>query len=332
LIRGLSAHIATQSLIARSNRPLSHRLRDVPGLTVIPVGGRIEAIRATAGAELIHAHETGGAQVGFVRSLASGTPYLITRRVDNKPSASPVTHWMYRRAARVVVLSNAIATTLRQYEPNIVLSKIPSASSNLEHDPQWVERYRAAGPNRFLVGHIAALDTRHKGQHTLIEAAKRIERTHPRIHFLIVGSGRDEAELRAQAAGSSNVSFMGWVRNVGDYLAALDIFVYPSMHEGLGSILLDAMQFGLPIVASDVGGIPDIVKHAENGLLVAAGDHEALAAAILRLFSDAPLRNAMAESNRRRAREYHPSIMTQRYLEIYRNLVPRIAADRPSAP
>lgn len=321
LIKGLARHLPHQCVLARADRPLAARLYGVPGVTVVPVKDRLGAIRASRGARLIHAHETGGAQVAYARHLLERTPYLITRRVDNRPSASPVTRQMYARAARVVVLSDAIAAALAAYDPMLTVSKIPSAASNLEHDAERARRIRAAFPDRFLVGHIAALDASHKGQHVLLRAAALLERHEPRIHFVLVGSGRDEHALRRAAAGLGNVTFTGWVRDVGDYLAAIDLFVYPSLHEGLGSILLDAMQFGLPVVASAAGGIPEAIVHGDNGLLVPPGDAEALAAAVAELCSDTALRNAIAERNRSRARLYHPSTMTQRYLEIYHELV-----------
>ncbi len=321
LIRGLAEHLPQQCVIARADRPLAARLHGIAGVTVIPVADRLGAIRASAGARLIHAHETGGAQAAFARHLLDRTPYLITRRVDTRPSASPVTREMYARAARVVALSDAIAAAIRAYEPRSAVTKVPSAASNLEHDAEWARRFRAARTGRFLVGHVAALDASHKGQHVLLKAAASLERTAPSIHFLLVGAGRDEHALRAAASGLGNVTFTGWVRNVGDYLAALDLLVYPSLHEGLGSILLDAMQFGLPVVASAVGGIPEAIQDGENGILVPPNDPDALAAAILRLCSDAPLRNAIAERNRVRARAFDPSTMTERYLDIYRELL-----------
>ena len=71
--------------------------------------------------------------------------------------------------------------------------------------------------------------------------------------------------LKNAAAGLSNVMFTGFVDNVGDYLAAFDVFVLPSNREGIGSVLFDAMDRALPVVASRVGGVPDIVHDGENG-------------------------------------------------------------------
>ena len=320
LIRGLVPHVPRQRAIVREGRPLAAHLAGVPGLAVHPVRGRLAAAFATAGSSLVHAHETGGAQAAFVRHGLSGTPYVITRRVDNVPKADPFTRAMYARAAHVAVLSSAIEATLARYDAAIPVCRIPSAASSIVSDAEWVRAYRERYAGKFLVGHVAALDIAHKGQLTLIAAAAALERTHPQVHFVVVGSGRDEPRILGAAAGLSNMTFTGWADNVGDYLAAFDLFAFPSKREGLGSILIDAMQFGLPIVATAVGGIPDLVVDGRNGLLVREDDAEAFAAAIVRLFSDRPLRDAMVRANRLRARDYQPQIMTDRYLELYREL------------
>ena len=122
----------------------------------------------------------------------------------------------------------------------------------------------ATSQGKFLVGHVGALDNGQKGQEFIIAAARELERSHPDVHFMLVGGGDDEAMLRSAAAGLSNLTFTGFVDNVGDYLAAFDVFILPSNREGIGSILLDAMEQGLPVIASRVGGVPDIVHRPEE--------------------------------------------------------------------
>jgi glycosyltransferase involved in cell wall biosynthesis len=279
-------------------------------------------VRAIRGCALVHAHETGGAQAALVRNLLSQTPYVITRRVDKLPKHDPFTRAMYARAAAIAGLSSAVVQCLERYDPSLAPRKIPSAASGIASDREWVAAFRARFPGKFLVGHVAALDIEHKGQMTLVNAAAALERNYPEIHFVVVGSGRDEERLRSAAAALSNMTFTGWVDNVADHLASFDLFAFPSKHEGLGSILIDAMQFGLPIVATSVGGIPDLIVDGENGVLIVEDDSSGLAAAIARLFSDSALRNAISRANRLRARDYQPQIMTERYLDLYRELMP----------
>jgi glycosyltransferase involved in cell wall biosynthesis len=325
LIRGLAERLPAQRLITRRGTPLHERLLGTEGVEVVPVDGRLEALRATSGAVLLHAHETRSAQVGFIRHMLSGTPYLITRRVDNRPRRDPLTRAMYRRAERVVVLSRAIGAVLADVEPRARQHRIPSVSSRYPSDTEWARSYRESLGADFLVGQVAALDQSHKGQLTLVGAARELAGRIPGVRFVFVGEGRDGNRIREAAADLDNVSFTGWVENVGDYLAAFDLFVLPSLREGLGSILLDAMDFGLPVVASAVGGIPDIVVDGETGALVAPADSHALADAILRLYRDAGLRNAMSEAARVRAMDYRPEIMIERYSRLYDEIVPRFS-------
>jgi glycosyltransferase involved in cell wall biosynthesis len=325
LVRGLAAHVPAQRLIVRTGQPLAARLGDVPNLALVAVSGRIGASRAAAGAGLVHAHETGGAQAAFIRNRLSGIPYVITRRVDNIPKTDYFTHAMYRRAAAIAVLSGAIASSLSDYDSSLRTYRIPSAASPARIDTEWAQAYRERFAGKFLVGHVAALDIAHKGQLMLVSAAAELERSHPQVHFIVVGSGRDEARIIEAARGLSNMTFAGWADNVADYLAAFDVFTLPSKREGLGSILIDAMQAGLPVVATRVGGIPDLITHGRNGLLVPEDDNAALACAIVRLLSDSHLREAMAEANRERAREFQPEIMTARYLRLYREVAPHLA-------
>jgi len=111
------------------------------------------------------------------------------------------------------------------------------------------------------------------------------------------------------------------VDNVGDYMAAFDGFLYPSRHEGLDAILLDALEFGLPIVATNVGGIPEIVENESNGFLCEVDDIEAMSEAVLTLSRDPGLRARIAEANRKKAERYSPGQMTVRYVELYQHLL-----------
>jgi glycosyltransferase involved in cell wall biosynthesis len=170
---------------------------------------------------------------------------------------------------------------------------------------------------------VGALDDSHKGQLQIIGLARRWQDVRPDVRFVLVGAGRDEVQLRQAADGLDNVIFTGEVGNVGDYLAAFDVFLYPSRHEGLGSILLDALEAGLPVVATAVGGIPEIIRDGDNGILVKPDDPPALEAAVAAFHGDDRLRARVATANRLRAREFSASTMTGRYERLYRELARR---------
>jgi glycosyltransferase involved in cell wall biosynthesis len=117
--------------------------------------------------------------------------------------------------------------------------------------------------------------------------------------------------------GLSNVTFTGFVDNVGDYLAAFDLFILPSKTEGIGGILLDAMDQALPIITTRVGGVPEIVRDEENGLLIDAGSTEQLEDAILHLYTDPELRVRLGARGREFSRDFSADEMSRKYLALY---------------
>lgn len=332
LVRGLAVAGWRQRVVVRRGEGLALRLAGVAGAELRLVSGNVPgAARALRGADLVHVHEARALQAAWLNRLAGGAPYLVTRRVQQGPSHHALNRAMYRGAARIVVLSRAIGAALAALDPALAWEVIPSASAGLTAAAGHVAELRRRFGGGFIVGHVGALVDSHKGQRQILEVARATALRAPDIAYVLVGAGRDEAALRAEAAGMANVHFTGEVRDVGNYLAAMDLFLYPSRHEGLGSILLDAMAFGLPVVATRVGGIPEVVTHGSGGMLCDAGDVAGLAAAVLTLHADADLRARMAAANRERAREFSPEVMTGRYAGLYRSLLPGLAAEAASA-
>jgi len=158
-----------------------------------------------------------------------------------------------------------------------------------------VERFRRAGSGAaarlpgttypdgaFVIGSVGWL-TPVKGHAVLIEAFARLKRKHPAVHLLLIGSGwlRDELKTLAASLGvASSVDLLGMRTDVPECLGAMQCFVLPSLNEGMGRALVEAMAAARPVVASRVGGIPAIVEDRRTGLLVPPGDADALAAAI----------------------------------------------------
>jgi len=322
LIEALAQKGYAQRLLVRKGSELGHRCRGIAGLTVTEIGKpyafRLGALR---GAALLHAHETKAAQFALFGKWFLGTPYLITRRVDHAIKNNAFNRAMYRSAAQCVALSKAIKHEILKIVPGIDVAVIPSAWSRLGFNEANVAQLKTRFAGTFLVGHIGALVDVHKGQAVLIEAARLLARTHPDIRIILLGSGRDETALKAQAEGLENVTFEGFVDNVGDYLKCFDLFAFPSRYEGLGSILFDAMQFNVPIVASEVGGIPDIIRDGRNGLLVPPGDAQRLAEAIARLYADASLRETLVRGAAEQLALFSPDAMSGAYETIYQDIL-----------
>jgi glycosyltransferase involved in cell wall biosynthesis len=148
-----------------------------------------------------------------------------------------------------------------------------------------------------IVGVVARLEAE-KGHRTLVDAWPLVLAVHPEAWLLIVGEGSERNSLEAQSASlgiSEKVVFTGRREDVPAVTAALDVAVLPSYREAQGLSVLEAMALSRPVVASNVGGIPEMIEDGVTGLLVPPGDCEALGAAIIRLLSDHPLADMIAK-------------------------------------
>ena len=158
---------------------------------------------------------------------------------------------------------------------------------------------------RMIVGTVAHLSPE-KGLKHLIEAASMIPNVQMRLRFVIVGEGECLKELEdlVQSKGLSDCfQFTGFRHNTHDLMKSFDIFALPSLSEGLSSAILEAMATSLPIIATDVGGIPELVKNGDNGLLIRPADPIDLARAIQRLADDPEESLRMGERGRDRMEE-----------------------------
>ena len=145
-----------------------------------------------------------------------------------------------------------------------------------------------------------------KGHRFLLEALAEARKVHPNLKLLCVGDGPLEPSLRAQVGQlglSEHVRFLGFREDVPQILHACDLFVLASLNEGFGLVLLEAMACGLPVIATSVGGVPEIVAHESTGLLVPARDPQAMAEAIVRIISSPRLAARLIAEAAARLRE-----------------------------
>jgi glycosyltransferase involved in cell wall biosynthesis len=174
-----------------------------------------------------------------------------------------------------------------------------------------------------LVGSVGRLDPV-KGHALLIQAFAMLGARHPGARLILIGEGekREEYQALARKLGvAEGVRFMGWRDDVGDLLAELDLFVFPSRNEGMGRAAVEAMAAGLAVVAARTGGLPEVVREGETGLLVPPGDAAALSAAIDRLLARPEERRAMGEAGRRLAQAYSAERMCEKIEALYQRLL-----------
>ncbi len=170
-----------------------------------------------------------------------------------------------------------------------------------------------------------------KGVNFLVEAMAGVVQKHPRSMLVLVGKGEKEQALRKQAENlplTNKVIFLGWRPDVEEIIPCFDLVALPSLNEGMGRVLVEAMAAGLPIVASQVGGIPDLVKHDKNGLLVPPRDAAALELAISNLFDDEKKRKRMGDAGRKMCRLYSVEAMATQIDDLYERLLRELAHGR----
>ena len=240
--------------------------------------------RLARAADVVHFH-TARAHA-LAPWLGRGPRRIVTRRMDYVPRGGPWVRYLYNHAVdRVIAISGGVERALR--DAGVAADRIRVVPSGVD-----VERFAApadaraalradwgAGEGDVVAIVVGVLEPR-KGHATLIDAAARLG-TGPSLRLVFCGAGSLDVSLRRHAAERGvGITFLGFRDDVARCLAAADVAVLPSLHEGLGVAALEAMAAGRPVVASRVGGLAEVVVDGETGRLVPAGDAAALGAAL----------------------------------------------------
>lgn len=313
-------NIEHQYLACRIDSPLRKHLKHVSNLTFVNANHQLKGHFGIPKTDIIHAHDAKAVHWAWIQHKIHARPYILTRRIDNPVKNKRFNQMTYKAASQRVAISKIIENNLISRNWGSV-SRIPSVFSYLPSNPEHTDELKRPFENKYIVGHLGALSDHHKGQRILIAAAKRLENSYPDIQFLFYGRGDDEEALKQESQHLSNVHWQGFVDYVGDVIPMFDIFAFPSRMEGLGSVLLDVMYFNVPIIASNVGGIPDIVKHEETGLLFENADDEALAKGIITLYQNRKYAKTLAEQAKQQLSLYSPEAMAQSYFNLYKEIL-----------
>lgn len=195
--------------------------------------------------------------------------------------------------------------------------------TELPPDPAAARKRFGLSPDCLVVGSVGRFEPV-KGYDILLRAAGLLRTRQPKVQFLLAGEGEEAPHLKRLAEElqvDDRVFFPGWQQELPQVLSALDLFVLPSRNEGMGRVLVHAMAMGTPIVATRVGGIPEVLGEGETGLLVAPDDPAELAAAIERLLTDRALAGKIGEAGRRRASAYSADKMVADIESLYDTLL-----------
>jgi glycosyltransferase involved in cell wall biosynthesis len=225
---------------------------------------------------------------GFASWFTGVKARLIFRRVNFPLRRNPLTRLKYNWGINcIIAISQSIRSQLEAggVRPEKIRTIYEGIDTALY--PQLDPPRRDPG-SPVTVGTVAHMSPE-KGLSCLVEAAALIQNVHSRFRFILVGDGqcRDALEGQVRERGlDSCFQFAGFQNRPARYMRTFDIFVLPSLSEGLSSAILTAMASSLPVIATNVGGIPELIRHGENGLLVPAGDPISLAQAIETLADD----------------------------------------------
>lgn len=316
LIKNLSAEVHKQFLICRPNSPLIEHLRNVPNLTIYKTNSRFGHQIKKIKADIIQAHEAKAVHWAYIYNLLHGTPYVITRRVPQPIKKGFFSKLYYKKASRLVGISSTITNYLKDLKLSSVVT-INSALARMTYDEIETKKIRQEFHNKIIIGHIGAYVDKHKGQRILIEAARILHQIRNDLIFICLGTGKDEEQLKLESRDLPEIKWLGFKKNVGDYINAFDLFVFPSRNEGLGSTLLDVLDFKIPIIASNVDGIPDIIKDNHTGLLIENGNSKMLSDKILQLVDNKELASNLANNGYKNLTNFLPETMADKYLKLY---------------
>jgi glycosyltransferase involved in cell wall biosynthesis len=283
------------------------------------------------GVDLIHTHGYKADLYAYAAQRGFGIPLIATcHNWTRQTAALRAFEYMdrlaLRRFSKVVAVSDAVGETLlragvRQYRICNIANGIDPVP--FEGGTQTLAQELHKG-NKILVGVVARLDLK-KGLQYFLQAANTVAIEYPNTLFALVGEGPDRAALEQmtrELSLSDRVVFTGARRDMPGVYASLDIFVLPSLMEGLPIAVLEAQAAGKPVIATRVGAIPKVVTDGETGLLIEPGDAKALGAAITRLITDVHLRRQLGYGGHARIHEsFTSSVMARRYLDLYQGLL-----------
>lgn len=282
--------------------------------------------------DLVHSHTRVTQVLGCITGRKAGIPHVWTCHgfFRNRLSRRLFPCW----GERVIAVSGSVQEHLVR-DLGLAREKIRLVYNGIDADRFAAcvslsdgikkENKKTLGLQPWPVAGIVARLSDVKGHQYLIEAMSTVVKNIPSSQLLIVGEGKMGQRLKKLTSDrgmSKSVIFVPSVPDTRTVLSAMDVFVMPSLKEGLGLSLMEAMACGLPVIGSDIGGIRNLIRNKENGLLVPPGDSPALAAAILELLTDRP-KAAMLGNNAKDfiKREFSLEKMAEQTEAVYRECI-----------
>ncbi|MFZ5918887.1 MAG: glycosyltransferase family 4 protein [Chloroflexota bacterium] len=300
-----------------------------------PLLWRLARFLRTAKPDIVHTHLIHGDLYGTLAARLAGVPAVVsTKHNDNAFRRRGFYAWLDRALARqqdrIITISHHLKRFCVEVE-RLPAEKITPIHYGLDADAflrvqsgEDVRHEFGIPSGAPLIGVVGRL-IEQKGHRYLLAALAHVVEALPAAHLLIAGDGALRPALEQQVADlalAKRVTFTGWRRDVTRIMAAIDVLVMPSLWEGFGLVLLEAMAASRPVVASQVSAIPEIVAHGETGLLVPPKDAAALARALLTLLREPSRAQAMGRRGRQRlAQQFTVGRMVEQTQAVYESLL-----------
>lgn len=288
--------------------PWSRQMSDPGGAWVFAKALRTERF------SIVHQH-IGGRLMSWLARTASAAP-LVRHLHSRVLEARGVTPAVLRapKAEVTIAVSEAVAQSVVGARPRVVYVGVPLPENGR------LRRRDPDGASDPVIG-VASRLVPVKGLAHLVRAVALLKPEFPKLRLEVAGAGCEQSALEAQARSQGigdRVTFVGWHRDLAPLLARWDVFALPSLDEGCPVAVLEAMAMGLPVVASAVGGLPEVVEEGRSGYLVPPADPPALARSLRILLLDPALRCAMGGAGRERVRRHFSAdAMTAAITAIY---------------
>ena len=254
--------------------------------------------------------------IGRLTAKLAGVPLIVTEIQNIIPSLPKWYTWIDHQLSKITDVCISTTQAVTDYGLNVVgfpKEKIALVPTNaVDHrrfqNPPDRQKFRHEfnlPSDAKIIVNIGRM-VEQKGQIVLVRAMQEVIEREPKAYALIVGSGGLEISLKTEAEKlnlDKHLQFLGTRKDTPHLLMGSDVFSFPSIWEGQGLILFEAFFSKVPIVASDTGGIPDVIKHEETGLLSPPGDAHLLAENILRVLRDSTLGKRMADTAHERFKD-----------------------------
>ncbi len=335
------------SAVVLNNGRLAKELQSLgTGVTVIDEQGntwwqilwRLTHYLRSRPVDILHTHRYKENILGCMAAKISGVTHVV-RTVHGSTELSSgwkgVKAKLYKAIDKIVcryfvsyliAVSRDISGHLERTFPGKIIIHIPNCIDERRLVPTTgrEEKRLELGlrPSEFVIGTVGRLNPV-KGTEYLIRAVPEIVKRREDVRVLVVGDGplRGDLEALVQFLGlEKTVTFLGWRDDSVDIINALDLFVLPSVHEGMPTVLLEAMSLGVPVVASNTGGIPDIVADNWSGILPEPRNESSLAAKCMSVISDRSLADLLVHNASRGICKYHVTETAVPLLTLYQRL------------